>query len=196
MEVGPDGLLYFPVMGANEIWRVNPDGGAPHNVAGGLGVPDTVKFDSQGYIVSTQVASGQVLRIDPRSGEQRLLAQLSPGLDNCTFVGDRLLVSDFTGEITEISPDGTTRAVLPGGLCWPLDLTVGQDGQLYIADGTYFLCRTARRVVADRGDVVQPRVSRFPARRCVERTRRVHRDDVGWPGEPLPSGGERKRGAG
>ena len=138
MEVGPDGMLYFPVMGANEIWRVDPDGGESQRVAGDLGVPDSVKFDSKGYIVSTQAASGQVLRIDPRSGEQRLLAQLNPGLDNCTFVGDRLLVSNFTGEITEISPDGTTRAVLPGGLNWPMDLTVGQDGQLYVADGTYF----------------------------------------------------------
>jgi sugar lactone lactonase YvrE len=138
MEVGPDGLLYFPVMGANEIWRIDPDGGEPQCVARDLGVPDSVKFDSQGYIVSTQVASGQVLRIDPRSGEQRLLAQLNPGLDNCTFVGDRLLVSNFTGEITEISPDGATRTVLPGGLNWPLDLTVGHDGQLYVADGTYF----------------------------------------------------------
>ena len=120
MEVGPDGLLYFPVMGANEIWRIDPDGSpdstAPQCVAGDLGVPDSVKFDSQGYIVSTQVASGQVLRIDPRSGEKRLLAQLSPGLDNCTYVGDRLLVSNFTGAITEISPDGTTRAVLPAAL--------------------------------------------------------------------------------
>ena len=138
MEVGPDGLLYFPVMGANEIWRVDPDGGEPQRVAGDLGVPDSVKFDPHGYIVSTQVASGQVLRIDPRSGEQRLLAQLSPGLDNCTFVGDRVLVSNFTGEITEIAPDGETRTVLPGGLNWPLDLTVGHDGRLYIADGTYF----------------------------------------------------------
>lgn len=138
MEVGPDGLLYFPVMGANEIWRVDPDGGEPQRVAGDLGVPDSVKFDSQGYLVSTQVASGQVLRIDPRSGEQTLLAQLSPGLDNCTFVGNRVLVSNFTGEITEISPDGATRTVLPGGLNWPLDLAVGHDGQLYIADGTYF----------------------------------------------------------
>jgi sugar lactone lactonase YvrE len=138
MEVGPDGLLYFPVMGANEIWRIDPDGGEPQCVAGDLGVPDSVKFDAQGYIVSTQVASGQVLRIDPRSGEQRLLAQLSPGLDNCTFVSDRVLVSNFTGEITEISPDGTTRTVLPGGLNWPLDLTVTHDEQLYIADGTYF----------------------------------------------------------
>ncbi|BBZ72858.1 SMP-30/gluconolactonase/LRE family protein [Mycobacterium paraseoulense] len=138
MEVGPDGLLYFPVMGANEIWRIDPDGGDPQRVAGDLGVPDSVKFDARGYIVSTQVASGQVLRIDPRSGEQRVLAQLDPGLDNCTFVGDQLFVSNFTGEITQISPDGTARSVLAGGLNWPMDLAVGYDGLLYIADGTYF----------------------------------------------------------
>ena len=147
MEVGPDGLLYFPVMGANEIWRIDPDSadarsktgaGEPQRVAGDLGVPDSVKFDSEGFIVSTQVASGQVLRIDPRSGEQTVLAQLTPGLDNCTFVGDRLFVSNFTGEITEILPGGDTRTVLPGGLNWPLDLAVGDDGNLYVADGTYF----------------------------------------------------------
>lgn len=138
MEVGPDGLLYFPVMGANEIWRIDPDGGEPQCVAGDLGVPDSVKFDADGYLVSTQVASGQVLRVDPRSGDRRLLAQLNPGLDNCTFVGEQLFVSNFTGEITEISPDGTTRSVLAGGLNWPMDLAVGYDGRLYIADGTYF----------------------------------------------------------
>ena len=25
MEVGPDGMLYYPVMTANEIWRIDPD---------------------------------------------------------------------------------------------------------------------------------------------------------------------------
>jgi sugar lactone lactonase YvrE len=141
MEVGPDGLLYYPLMTANEIWRVDPDPDKhiePQRVAGDLGVPDALKFDSEGFIVSTQVASGQVLRIDPRSGEQTLLAQLNPGLDNLTFVGDRLFVSNFTGEITEILAGGQTRTVLPGGLNWPLDLTVGHDGNLYVADGTYF----------------------------------------------------------
>ena len=138
MEVGPDGLLYFPVMGANEIWRIDPEGGDAQRVAGDLGVPDSVKFDSDGFIVSTQVASGQVLRVDPRSGDHTVLAQLTPGLDNCTFADGRLFVSNFTGEITEVLRDGDTRTVLPGGLNWPLDLAVGDDGNLYVADGTYF----------------------------------------------------------
>jgi sugar lactone lactonase YvrE len=147
MEVGPDGLLYYPLMTANEIWRIDPEGGEPQRVAGDLGVPDAVKFDPDGYIVSTQVASGQVLRIDPRSGEQKLLAQLSPGLDNLALVDGRVFVSNFTGEITEIlaadarsrsEHAGETRNVLPGGLNWPLDLAVGGDGRLYVADGTYF----------------------------------------------------------
>lgn len=138
MEVGPDGLLYFPVMGANEIWRMDPEGGVPQTVATGLGVPDSVKFDSAGFIVSTQVASGQVLRIEPQTGEQTVLAQLTPGLDNCTFVDGRLFASNFTGAITEILDSGETVAVLPGAFNWPLDVTVGSDGLLYVADGTYF----------------------------------------------------------
>src|ERR1700722_4991032 len=138
MEVGPDGLLYFPLMRANEIWRIDPEGGEPQRVAGDLGVPDAVKFDAEGFIVSTQVASGQVLRIDPRNGSATVLAELNPGLDNLTFVGDRLFVSNFTGEITEVLPGGGTATVLPGGLNWPLDLAVGDDGTLYVADGTYF----------------------------------------------------------
>lgn len=141
MEVGPDGLLYFPVMGANEIWRIDPDGGDVQIVATGLGVPDSVKFDAEGFIVSTQVATGQVLRIDPRTGAQTVLAQLTPGLDNCTMVGSgsgaRLFVSNFTGEITEILAGGATRTTLPGGLNWPLDLTVASDGRVFVADGTY-----------------------------------------------------------
>lgn len=143
MEFGPDGLLYFPVMGANEIWRIDVDAPEPTAdvVATGLGVPDSVKFDAEGFIVSTQVASGQVLRIDPRTGEQRVMAQLNPGLDNCTLVDGRLFVSNFTGEITEIVGVGKTRTTLPGALNWPLDLAFA-DGRLYVADGTYFYAVT------------------------------------------------------
>jgi sugar lactone lactonase YvrE len=138
MEVGPDGMLYFPLIGTNEIRRIHPDGGPSERVVGDLGVPDAVKFDSKGFIVSTQVHSGEVLRIDPRSGERSVLAKLDPGIDNLTFVGDRLFVSNFTGQITEILAGGQTRSLLPAGLSWPMDLAVGDDGNLYVADGHHF----------------------------------------------------------
>jgi sugar lactone lactonase YvrE len=137
MEVGPDGMLYFPVMGANEIWRVPLEGGAPQVVAGDLGVPDAVKFDAGGAIVSTQVASGQVLRIDPRTGERSVLADVAPGLDNLTFVGDRLFVSSISGQINEVLGGGRLRSLVPDGFNWPLDIAVGDDGALFVADGPY-----------------------------------------------------------
>ena len=135
MEVGPDGKLYFPVLGTNEICRIDPEGGAAERVVGDLGGPTAVKFDSKGYIVSTQVGSGQVLRIDPRTGDRSVLATLTPGIDNLTFVGERLFVSHFTGTIVEILSDGKTRTAVAGGLSWPLDVAVADDGNLYIADG-------------------------------------------------------------
>ncbi len=138
LEAGPDGRLYFPLLGSNDIWRIHPDGGAAERVVGDLGTPVAVKFDSKGYIVSPQVASGEVLRIDPRTGDRSVLAALNPGLDNLTFVGDRLFVSNFDGRITEILAGGASRTMLAGGLNWPLDLAMGDDGQLYVADGTTF----------------------------------------------------------
>jgi sugar lactone lactonase YvrE len=143
MEVGPDGQLYFPVMGTNEIWRVPLRGGAPEKVADQLGVPDALKFDARGRIVSTQVASGQVLRIDPASGERSVLAQLEPGLDNLSFVGERLFVSSFTGQVSEVLDGGRTRALLPGGFNGPLDVAIGGDGRLYVADGAQLFARHA-----------------------------------------------------
>jgi sugar lactone lactonase YvrE len=136
-SVGPDGKLYFPVMGTNEIWRVSLEGGAPETVAADLGVPDSVKFDAHGYIISTQVHSGQVLRIDPRNGNKTVLAQLTPGLDNSTFVGNRLFVSNISGYVTEILEGGKTRDLVPDGLNWPLGLAADADGLLYVADGSY-----------------------------------------------------------
>ncbi len=136
-QVGPDGMLYFPVMGANEIWRVNLDGTGREVVAGDLGVPDSVKFDSKGRIVSTQVASGQVLRLDIQAGTREVLADLGPGLDNVSFIGDRIFVSSIPGEITELLGGGKIREVVPRALQWPLGLAVGEDGALFVSDGAF-----------------------------------------------------------
>jgi sugar lactone lactonase YvrE len=136
-EVGPDGKLYFPAQAANEIWRVSLDGGEPEVVAKDLGVPDSVKFHPDGYIVSTQVYSGQVLKIDPRTGEKSVLADIGPGLDNVTFVGNRIFVSHITGSIHEITAPGQAKALINKGLQWPLGIAVGPEGTVFVADGGF-----------------------------------------------------------
>lgn len=136
-DVGPDGKLYFPVQGLNEIWRISLDGGEPEVVAKDLGVPDSVKFHPDGYIVSTQVGSGQVLKVDPRTGEKSVLADLAPGLDNVAFVGNRTFVSHITGSIHEITAPGQLRPLVEQGLQWPMGLAVGAEGEVLVADGMF-----------------------------------------------------------
>lgn len=149
-EVGPDGKLYFPAQGANEIWRVSLDGGAPEVVAKDLGVPDSVKFHPDGYIVSTQVASGQVLKIDPVNGNREVLADIGAGLDNVTFVGKRIFVSHITGSVHEVTAPGEARPLVEQGLQWPMGLGVSATGTLQIADGmfAYTLDPGAAKVLA------------------------------------------------
>ncbi len=136
-EVGPDGMLYFPAQAVNEIWRVSLDGGPHEVVAKDLGVPDSVKFDAQGFIVSTQVATGQVLRIDPRTGSREVLADIAPGLDNCTFVGDRIFASHITGGIYEIFGGGKWKPLIEAGFQWPMGLAVNDSGTVTVADGMF-----------------------------------------------------------
>lgn len=135
-EVGPDGKLYFPAQGANEIWRVSLDGGPHEVVAKDLGVPDSVKFDAEGFIISTQVASGQVLRIDPRDGSRTVLAQLMPGLDNCAILGSRIFASHITGGLYELA-GGEAKPVIKAGFQWPMGIAIDAAGTVLAADGMF-----------------------------------------------------------
>lgn len=67
-----------------------------------------------------------------------------------------MFVSNFTGEITEVLAGGATETILPGGLNWPLDLAVGSDGNLYVADGTYFYVLLPDRTLQTVGMLFTP----------------------------------------
>src|SRR3546814_13128499 len=79
-----------------------------------------------------------------------LLAQLTQGLDNVTFVGQRMFVSNIYGYVTEILDGGKTRDLVPDGFNWPLGLAVDADGLIFVADGpfSYTLRPGARRALA------------------------------------------------
>jgi sugar lactone lactonase YvrE len=66
-----------------------------------------------------------------------VLADIGPGLDNCTFIGNRLFVSHITGSVHEILAPGKVRALVEKGMQWPLGLAVAPDGTLFIADGGF-----------------------------------------------------------
>jgi sugar lactone lactonase YvrE len=155
-EIGPDGKLYFPVMATSEIWRINLDGSGCEVVAGDLGVPDSVKFDARGRIVTTQVGTGQVLRIDVQSGERTVLAEIAPGLDNCAFIDGRLFVSHMTGSIHEILSPGVLRELNPKGLLWPMGVATAADGSVYVADGSYAYVRPEGGAMALVGMIFTP----------------------------------------
>jgi sugar lactone lactonase YvrE len=137
LQLGPDGNIYFPVIGANEIWRVPVGGGRPERFVGDLAVPTAVKLDSKGQVMSTQGASGEILRFDLQSRNKAVVAKVRPGIDNFALTADdRLFVSHFVdGGVAEIMPDGRERRLVEPGFCGPSGLAVAADGVLYAADG-------------------------------------------------------------
>jgi sugar lactone lactonase YvrE len=137
LQLGPDGNIYFPVIGANEIWRVPVGGGRPERFVGDLAVPTAVKLDSKGSVLSTQGRTGEILRFDLQSRNKTVVATIRPGIDNFALTGDdRIFVSHFVdGGVAEIMPEGRERRLVEPGFCGPSGLAVSSDGMLYAADG-------------------------------------------------------------
>jgi sugar lactone lactonase YvrE len=137
LQLGPDGNIYFPVIGENAIWRIPVAGGRPEPFAKDLGLPTAVKINSKGEIVSTQGRTGEILTIDIQSGNRRIHARVRPGLDNLALTADdRIFVSHFTdGGVAELMADGSERRLIEPGFCGPAGIAVGSDGTLYASDG-------------------------------------------------------------
>ena len=65
-------------------------------VADGFKVPAAVNFDSKGNLWVVDTALGQLVRVDPKSGSKKMVAQLKPSLDNLAIDDkDRIYVSTW-----------------------------------------------------------------------------------------------------
>ncbi len=156
MQLGPDGCLYYPHMISRQVWRIPPDGGVPEVVAEDVHDPVAVRFDLGGVLnVLSRGPEGIVTRVDLHgTGSRSLITSGVTGLDNAAFDAEnRMFVSSFaSGGITELRPDGRTRAIVPRGLDGPYGVTIDLGGTVYAADH-YRVARPEQPDESGSGDV-------------------------------------------
>jgi sugar lactone lactonase YvrE len=156
-EFGPDDMLYGPLWFKGQVAKVDVDKAELSVVADGFKIPAAVNFDSKGNLFVVDTALGQLVRVDPKSGAKKMVAQLKPSLDNLAIDDkDRIFVSNMADNgIQEVDPEtGSAKQVIIGKLALPGGIGVVSDGgkdTIYIAD--VFAYRT---VDGATGEVSEP----------------------------------------
>src|SRR6266478_5961095 len=111
-EFGPDDRLYGPLWFKGQVAKVDVDKAELTVVADGFKTPAAVNFDSKGNLWVVDTALGQLVRVDPKTGAKKMVAQLKPSLDNLAIDDkDRIYVAAV---ISYRTVDGAT-----GGVCDP-----------------------------------------------------------------------------
>jgi sugar lactone lactonase YvrE len=156
-EFGPDDRLYGPLWFKGQVAKVDVDKAELSVVADGFKIPAAVNFDSKGNLFVVDTALGQLVRVDPKTGAKKMVAQLKPSLDNLAIDDkDRILVSNMADNgIQEVDPEtGAAKQVIIGKLALPGGIGVVSDGAkdtIYVAD--VFAYRT---VDGATGEVSEP----------------------------------------
>jgi len=156
-EFGPDDLLYGPLWFKGQVARIDVDKAELTVVADGFKVPAAVNFDSKGNLWVVDTALGQLVRVDPKTGAKKMVAQLKPSLDNLAIDDqDHIYVSNMADNgIQEVDPEtGAAKQIISGKLALPGGIGVVSDGDrdtIYVAD--VFAYRT---VDGTTGEVSEP----------------------------------------
>ncbi len=156
-EFGPDDRLYGPLWFKGQVAKVDVDKAELTVVADGFKVPAAVNFDSKGNLWVVDTALGQLVKVDPKTGAKKMVAQLKPSLDNLAIDDkDRIFVSNMADNgIQEVDPEtGAAKQVIIGKLALPGGIGVVSDGAkdtIYVAD--LFAYRT---VDGSTGEVSEP----------------------------------------
>jgi sugar lactone lactonase YvrE len=166
-DFGPHGLLYGPLFG-QEIVRVDVDAATVETVADFPGA--AVKFDSHGRLHAVAQDTGQVARIDTKTGAIQVIATLHDGLDNLAFgAHDRLYVSNADdGDIVEVMKNGRVRTVSPGGLIVASGVAIAPEApgeeSVWVADYwslRHYTGHSGRLLSQQRASVIGSRMQPF-----------------------------------
>ena len=136
MDFGPDGQLYGPLMFGGAVARVDIDADAPtaEVVVDGFRYPTAVKFDASGQLHVVDLAEGQIVRVDPGSGEREVVVDIEGTLDNMAFHPDGRIFTAASSDGHVLRADaGTVEPLNESGFAAPAGVAVAPDGTVWVA---------------------------------------------------------------
>ena len=136
-DVGPDGFLYAPAQFTGEILKidVNADPVTSEVVAGGFRFPTAVKFNSRGEVHVNDLAEGQVVKLDPATGDREVLIDIEGTIDNIAFgADDRLFAAAGSDNQIVRYDSGRVKVLGQPGLGSPGGVAVSADGTVWVAE--------------------------------------------------------------
>ena len=140
-EVADDGMIYGPLWFKGKIVRINPDTAKLDVIAEGFKTPAAVKLDFKGYAYTPDTGTRELIRVDLKTGQKKVIAKLRSDLDNLAFNSKgKLFVSlSHLNAIDEVDvTTGQVKQFIPAGkLTSTAGLAVDTDAVrdiLYVAD--------------------------------------------------------------
>jgi outer membrane protein assembly factor BamB len=106
------GMLWVADLFGNQVLRIDPSTGKIIDRFAQQGAgPDDIAIDTRGRVFWTGWSNGQVGRIDPRTHENAIIAELPPGANSIAFSADgRLFVGLvlLNSGLYEVDPEGAS----------------------------------------------------------------------------------------
>jgi sugar lactone lactonase YvrE len=135
-EVGPDGMLYGPLWFKGQVVKIHPKTGKLTVINSEFKTPAAVNLDGRGGVWVIDTQTGELCRVELKSGKKSVLKQLATSLDNLAVAPEgTVYVSNMAdNSIEAVDPtSGDVQVLTRGKLAAPGALKLDGD-TLYVAD--------------------------------------------------------------
>ena len=135
-DFGPDGLLYGPLWFKGQVVKIDVDTAEMTVLAKGFKVPAAANFNSKGELFILDSGRGQIVQLNPRTGDKIKTIQFKTAMDNLAFNSrDEMFVTVMSeNAIYKIDIEsGDAHKIKESALAFPADLAIFEN-TLYLSD--------------------------------------------------------------
>jgi len=160
-EVGPDGQLYGPLWFKGQVVKINPKDGKVSVISAEFKTPAAANLDGKGNLWVLDTFTGELSKVELKTGKKTVLQQLSTSLDNLAFAPDgTLYITNMAdNSVQVVDPSGASVKTLTSGkLAAPSGLKLNSN-TLFVAD--VFAFRTVDTETGEVHDVQRAYASKL-----------------------------------